>query len=155
MNSRQSWDTIVDKTPKKKLYPSTINSGQGASTQTTLSTLTINTPEQKGKKKKEKVDEYIKSWGKGSKPAPSITKLPNSNSSFASTATSKDPNPTTPLSNERQKSSSSDMCQSLSSDKRQNRTQLTLKKRLPVFTNICKQKQNKLEQHSLQTFGFK
>ena len=29
------------------------------STQTTLSILTINTPEQKGKKKKDKVDEYI------------------------------------------------------------------------------------------------
>ena len=35
-----------------EILPSTINSGQGAFTQTTLSTLTINTPEQKGKKKK-------------------------------------------------------------------------------------------------------
>ena len=45
MISHQSWATIVKKKPKQKHYPTTINSGQGASTQTTLSTLTINTPE--------------------------------------------------------------------------------------------------------------
>ena len=54
MNSHQSWATIVNKTPKQKPYSLTINSGQGTSTQTTLSTLTINTPEQKNKKKKTK-----------------------------------------------------------------------------------------------------
>ena len=64
MNSHKSWATIVDKTPKQQPYPSTINAVQEASTQTTLSTLTINTPEQKSKNKKDKVDEYIKSWEK-------------------------------------------------------------------------------------------
>ena len=102
MNSHQSLATIVYKNPKQQPYPSTINSGRGASIQTTLSTLTINSPEQKGKKKKDKVDEYIKSWEKQSKPTPSTTQLPNSNSSFDSTATSKKTNPTNPLSNERQ-----------------------------------------------------
>ena len=63
MKIHQSWAMIVDKTPKHQPYPSTINAGQGASTQTTLSTLTMNIPEQKGKMKKDKVDEYIKPWG--------------------------------------------------------------------------------------------
>ena len=49
MNSHQSWATIVDKTPKQKPYPIIIISDQGASTQTTLSTPAINTPEQKRK----------------------------------------------------------------------------------------------------------
>ena len=47
MNSHQSLATIVDQTPKQQPYPSTINSGQRASTQTTLSTLTINTKEKR------------------------------------------------------------------------------------------------------------
>ena len=62
VNSHQSWATIVDKNPKQQLYPRTINLVQGSSTQATLSILTINTPEQIGKKNKDKVDEYIKSW---------------------------------------------------------------------------------------------
>ena len=93
--------------------------------------------------------------GKRSKPAPSITKLPNSKSSFDSTIISKEPNPTNPLSNKRQKSPTSDICQLLSSNKRQTRTPLMLKKRLLVFVNICKQKWNKPQQHGLQTFKFK
>ena len=51
MNSHQSWAMIIDKTPSSNPYPSTINSVQEAPTQTTLSTLTINTPKQKGKNK--------------------------------------------------------------------------------------------------------
>ena len=90
-----------------------------------------------------------------SKTVPPTTKLPNSNYPFASTTTSKESNPTNPLSNERQKSPTSNICQSLSSDKRQNRTQLKLKKRHPVLTNIRKQKKNRPQQHGLQTFGFK
>ena len=54
MNSHQSWATIVEKKSKQKPYPITINSDQRASTQTTLSTPAINTPEQKGKNKKTK-----------------------------------------------------------------------------------------------------
>ena len=82
-------------------------------------------------------------------------KLPNSKSSFDSTPISKEPNPPNPLSNKQQKSSTSDICQLLSSDKRQTRTQLKLKKRLPIFANIYKQKQNKPQQQEFQTFGFK
>ena len=93
--------------------------------------------------------------GKRSNPAPSTTKLPNFKSSLDSTTIPKEPNPTNPLSNKRQTSSTSDICQSLTSDKRQHRTSLKLKKRLPVFTNFCKQKKNKLQQKGLQTFGFK
>ena len=96
IRSHQSWATIVDKIPKQQPYPSTINSVQEVSTQTTFSTLTINTPEQKGKKKKDKVKEYIKAWEKISKPAPSTTRLPNSKSSLDSTKISNEPNPTNP-----------------------------------------------------------
>ena len=155
MNSHISWATIVDRTPKQQPYPSTINAVQEVSTQHTLSTLTINTSEQKGKKKKDKVNDYIKSWEKRSKPAPSTTKLTNSKSSLESTKISKEPNPTNPLSNKRHISSTNDIYQSLTSNKRQHRTSLTLKKRLPVFTNFCIQKQNKLQQKGLQIFGFK
>ena len=57
-NLNNSWNTIVDITSQQQ--PTTPNHII-ASTQTSVSSITINTPDNKRRKRKDKVDEFIKS----------------------------------------------------------------------------------------------
>ena len=55
-NLNTSWHTIVDTTPQPNILNQIITSNQSS-----LSSLTVNTPK-KGGNKKNKVDEFLKSW---------------------------------------------------------------------------------------------
>ena len=56
-NLNTSWHTIVDTTPQPNILKQIITSDQSS-----LSSLTENTPEKKRGNKKNKVDEFLKSW---------------------------------------------------------------------------------------------
>ena len=58
-NLHNSWNTIVDIIPQQQ---PTIPNQITASTQTSVSSITINNPDNKRRKRKDKVDEFIKSW---------------------------------------------------------------------------------------------
>ena len=58
-NLHNSWNTIDDITPRQQ---PTIPNQITACTQTSVSSITMNTPDNKRRKKKDKVDEFIKSW---------------------------------------------------------------------------------------------
>ena len=60
-HSKNSWNTMVDMIPQNQPTPTT---NIIALTQISLSSLTTDTLEQKRRKIKDKVDEYIKSWEK-------------------------------------------------------------------------------------------
>ena len=69
-NLNTSWHTIVDTTPQPNIPNQIITSDQSA-----LSSLTVNTPEQKRGKRKNKVDAFLKSWERKDSTDHKINKL--------------------------------------------------------------------------------
>ena len=68
-NLNNSWNTIVDIIPQQQ--PTTPNHII-VSTQTSVSSITIKTLDNKRRKRKDKVDEFIKSWENKSSTFPKI-----------------------------------------------------------------------------------
>ena len=149
-NLHNSWNTIVDILPQQQ--PTILNQIT-SSTQTSVSSITMNTSENKRRKKKDKVDEFIKSWENKKS---TITKIkivqPKSSTQSSSTQT---PNALSQLTYERQRSSTSDVSHSVATDKRTKESKTSSKKRLPIFRSICKSQKNKFKQQGLKAFGFK
>ena len=148
-NLNTSWNTIVDITPQPHILKQIITS-----TQSSLSSLTIHTTDQKRGKRKDKVDEFIKSWElKESKNIKTKKQKPkDSNTSQSSIEKSKAPSQFTYA---RQRSSTSDVSLTVAIDRRTQEPTTVIKKRLPIFTKICKSKKITSTQKGLKSFGFK
>ena len=147
-NPNNSWNTIVDTTPQHKIPNQLITSEHSS-----LSSLTVNNTEQKRGKRKDKVDEYLQSWElkrtKNIKIKKLKTKDSNTNQSSIQSSSA-----TNQLTYERKKSSTSDVSLAVATDRSMQETTTVIKKRLPIFTKICKQMIT-TTQKGLKSFGFK